>query len=109
MRLVRSAAQDRVPGLAAEMASSGCWRSWRCSSPSGWALGYLERILGVEQVADLEGVVVGTLAVVLGSETSFDTLAPRQGRGGRGALGRRPRALSTMGRQTERRSGLNHG
>lgn len=42
----------------------------------GAGLGYLERILGVDQVADLERAVIGTLAVVFGRDLTFDTLAP---------------------------------
>lgn len=76
VRLVRSAAQDRVPGLAAEMAFFGLLALVPLLVAVGTGLGYLERILGVEQVADLERAVIGTLAVVLGPELTFDTLAP---------------------------------
>lgn len=76
VRLLRSAAQDRVPGLAAEMAFFGLLALVPLLIAVGAGLGYLERLLGVEQVADLERAVIGTLAVVLGPELTFETLAP---------------------------------
>lgn len=76
VRLVRAAGTDRVPGLAAEMAFFALLALVPLLIAVGAGLGYLERILGVEQVADLERAVIATLAVVLGRDLTYETLAP---------------------------------
>lgn len=76
VRLVRASAEDRVPGLGAEMAFFGLLALVPLLIAVGAGLGLLEHLLGVEQVADLERAVIATLAVVLGRDLTYGTLAP---------------------------------
>lgn len=76
VRLVRSAAADRVPGLAAEMAFFALLALVPLLVAVGAGLGLLEGLTGVDQVDDIERAIVGTLAAVFGGDLTFGTLAP---------------------------------
>lgn len=77
VRLVRSSAEDRVPGLAAEMAFFGLLALVPLLVAVGAALGLVEELLlGVEGVADIQRAIIAALTAVFGRELTFDTLAP---------------------------------
>lgn len=76
VRLARSAAEDRVPGLAAEMAFFGLLALVPLLVAVGTGLGALEGLFGPERVEGVQESVVGLLARVVGPRLADDTLAP---------------------------------
>lgn len=76
VRLARSAAEDRVVGLAAEMAFFGLLALVPLLVAVGAGLGALEDLVGPEHVERIETSVVGVLAAVFGPELANETLAP---------------------------------
>lgn len=75
-RVWRSVVNDRVTGLAAEMAFFALLSLVPLIVAIGSALGYLERFVGEEQVAAVEATAIEALVVVFRPETARDVLAP---------------------------------
>lgn len=75
-RMWRGVVNDRVTGLAAEMAFFALLSFVPLLVAVGAALGYLERFIGLEQVASAETAVINSVAVVFGPELTADVIAP---------------------------------
>lgn len=76
VRLLRSVINDRVTGLAAEMAFFALLSLVPLIVAIGAALGYLERFVGAEQIAAVESAAIDALVVVFRRETAQEVLAP---------------------------------
>lgn len=76
VRLWRAVVDDRVGGLAAEMAFFALLSLVPLLVAIGAALGYLERLIGAEQVARAEEGVIAALRVVFSPELTQDVIAP---------------------------------
>lgn len=76
VRFGRQLAEDRVSGLAAEMAFFALLSLVPLIVALGAALGFLERIIGAEEVARGEAAVIDGLAVVFSPELTDDVIAP---------------------------------
>lgn len=76
VRLWRSAADDRLTGLAAEMAFFALLSLVPLIVAVGAGLGYLERFVGTDKLANAEAVVVQFLAVVFRPDTAREVFAP---------------------------------
>ncbi|MCL3862470.1 YihY/virulence factor BrkB family protein [Actinotalea sp. K2] len=78
----------RVTGLAAEMTYYAMISLIPLVTALGAALGYLERLVGAEQVQDIESTLVNALAEIFDQQVTADVLAPlvegllREERGG---------------------------
>lgn len=75
-RLWRAVVTDRVTGLAAEMAFFALLSLVPLLVAIGAGLGYLERIIGGDQVREAEDAVVSGVAVVFGAELTAEVIAP---------------------------------
>jgi membrane protein len=73
---LRSAAEDRVTGLAAEMAFFALLSLVPLIVAVGAALGFLERFLGPDEVARGQQVVVGAARTVFSTQASEDVIVP---------------------------------
>lgn len=93
VRLARSSAQDRVPGLAAEMAFFALLALVPLLVALGAGLGALEDLVGADQVVRIERGIVGVLNAVFGPGLTDDTLAPLV----RGLLSQRRGGLALTG------------
>lgn len=76
VRLWRGLAEDRVTGLAAEMAFFALLSLIPLLVAVGAGLGYLERFIGADDVRRVQGAVIDSLAVVFSPELTRDVLAP---------------------------------
>lgn len=76
VRLWREVLDDRVTGLAAEMAFFALLSLVPLLVAVGAALGYLELLIGAEQVARAETGVISGLAVVFSPELTDEVIAP---------------------------------
>lgn len=76
VRLWRATVEDRVTGLAAEMAFFALLSFVPLIVAVGAALGYMERLIGREQVAQVEVAVIEGLTVVFSPELTREVLAP---------------------------------
>lgn len=76
VRTVRAVIDDRVPGLAAEMAFFALLSLVPLVAAIGAALGYLERLVGSTQVARAEQTVLEGLEAVFSPELTNDLLRP---------------------------------
>lgn len=76
VRLWHEVINDRVTGLAAEMAFFAILSLLPLLVAVGAGLGYLERIIGADAVAQAEAAVIDGVAVVFGPELTADAIAP---------------------------------
>lgn len=76
VRLWHEVINDRVTGLAAEMAFFAILSLLPLLVAVGAGLGYLERIIGGDAVARAETAVIDGVAVVFGPELTGDAIAP---------------------------------
>lgn len=76
VRLARSCAEDRVPGLAAEMAFYALLALVPLLVAVGAGLGTLESLLASERIEGIQGSVVGVLAQILGPGLANETFRP---------------------------------
>lgn len=76
VRLWHEVINDRVTGLAAEMAFFAILSLLPLLVAVGAGLGYLERIIGADAVAQAEAAVINGVAVVFGPELTADAIAP---------------------------------
>jgi membrane protein len=76
VRTLRSAAEDRVTGLAAEMAFFGILSLLPMVVAVGAALGFLERLIGVDQVTRGQQLVLQTVDTVLSPQVTRDVIRP---------------------------------
>lgn len=76
LRSVRRVQETRVTGLAAEMTYYGLISLVPLALALGSSLGFLERILGTEQVAQIEQSLVDGVATVFASDVTDDVLVP---------------------------------
>jgi membrane protein len=76
LRVARSFTENRVPGLAAEMAFFALLSFAPMLVATGAALGYLERLVGPEAVERAELAVTAALGAVFSPDMTRDVLAP---------------------------------
>ncbi|HVL97874.1 MAG TPA: YihY/virulence factor BrkB family protein [Egibacteraceae bacterium] len=76
VRLWRAVVKDRVTGLAAEMAFFALLSLVPLLVAIGAGLGYLERIIGREQVAEAQATVIDALSVVFSPDLTREVIAP---------------------------------
>ncbi|MEX2620189.1 MAG: YihY/virulence factor BrkB family protein [Egibacteraceae bacterium] len=76
VRLGRGVVDDRVSGLAAEMAFFALLSFVPLLVAIGAGLGYMERVIGEEQVQQAEGAIIGGLAVVFSPDLTREVIAP---------------------------------
>lgn len=76
VRLWHEVINDRVTGLAAEMAFFAILSLLPLLVAVGAGLGYLERIIGADAVERAEAAVIDGVAVVFGPELTGDAIAP---------------------------------
>lgn len=74
--LWQESGEDRVTGLAAEMAFFALLSLVPLLVAVGAGLGYLERLIGAEQIAEVEATVINALAVVFSPELTREVMAP---------------------------------
>lgn len=75
-RLWRGVVHDRVSGLAAEMAFFALLSFVPLLVAIGAGLGYMERVIGEEQVRQAETAIIGGLAVVFSPDLTSEVIAP---------------------------------
>jgi len=76
IRLWKAVVEDRVTGLAAEMAFFALLSFVPLIVAVGAALGYMEHLIGSQQVAQVEAAVINGLTVVFSPELTREVLAP---------------------------------
>src|SRR5699024_7360628 len=76
VRSWRRSTQVRVTGLAAEMTYYGLISLVPLLTALGASLGFLERIVGTQDVARIEETVVDALSTVFAEQVAADVLAP---------------------------------
>lgn len=76
VRLWRGVVNDRVTGLAAEMAFFALLSFVPLIVAIGAGLGYMERVIGEEQVHHAEAAIIAGVAVVFSPELTRDVIAP---------------------------------
>lgn len=76
VRLWRGVVHDRVSGLAAEMAFFALLSFVPLLVAIGAGLGYMERLIGEEQVRQAETAIIGGLAVVFSPDLTSEVIAP---------------------------------
>lgn len=76
VRLWRGVVQDRVSGLAAEMAFFALLSFVPLLVAVGAGLGYMERVIGEEQVRQAETAIIGGVAVVFSPDLTSEVIAP---------------------------------
>ena len=76
VNLVRNTVEDRVAGLAAEMAFWALLSFFPLIITISAVLGYAEKILGVEQVQRGQSAIVGALSVVFSNELTIEVIDP---------------------------------
>lgn len=76
VRLGRGVVDDRVSGLAAEMAFFALLSFVPLLVAIGAGLGYMERVIGEEQVQQAESAIIGGLAVVFSPDLTREVIAP---------------------------------
>ena len=74
--LVRNTVEDRVTGLAAEMAFWALLSFFPLTISISAVLGYAEAVLGVEQVQRGQSAIVGALSVVFSAELTSEVIDP---------------------------------
>lgn len=75
-RCIRRVQETRVTGLAAEMTYYGLISLVPLGLALGSSLGFLERILGTEQVAQIEQSLIDAVAMVFASDVTDEVLVP---------------------------------
>lgn len=73
---LRRAAAVRVTGRAAEMAYYAIVSLVPLLTAVGASLGFLERLLGAERVAEIEAALIGALGVAFAADVTAEVLAP---------------------------------
>lgn len=79
IRLARSSAEDRVPGLAAEMAFYALLALVPLLVAVGSGLGALEELVDSDRVEGIQASVVGVLAQIVGPRLADETFRPLVG------------------------------
>ncbi len=76
LRTLRAAADDRVSGLAAEMAFFALLSLVPLTVAFGATLGYLARIVGPERVDRAQDAIIGSLTIVFSLRSTQEVIAP---------------------------------
>jgi membrane protein len=76
VRLVERFLEVRVMGLAAEMTYYALLSIFPLTAALGASLGFLERLIGSEDVEQVENMVIATLSTIFSAEVTDDLVAP---------------------------------
>jgi membrane protein len=76
VRLVERFLEVRVMGLAAEMTYYALLSIFPLTAALGASLGFLERLIGSEDVEQVESMIITTLSTIFSAEVTDDLIAP---------------------------------
>jgi membrane protein len=76
VRLVERFVEVRVMGLAAEMTYYALLSIFPLTAALGASLGFLERLIGSEDVEQVENMIITTLSTIFSTEVTDDVVAP---------------------------------
>jgi membrane protein len=76
VRLVERFVEVRVMGLAAEMTYYALLSIFPLTAALGASLGFLERLIGSEDVEQVENMIIATLSTIFSAEVTDDLVAP---------------------------------
>ncbi|MBA2670992.1 MAG: YihY/virulence factor BrkB family protein, partial [Gemmatimonadetes bacterium] len=76
VRLVERFLEVRVMGLAAEMTYYALLSIFPLTAALGASLGFLERLIGSEDVEQVENMIIATLSTIFSAAVTDDLVAP---------------------------------